>query len=103
MREAAPRPLCQLPRRSLSKPGRPTINLTDAVFTLNHLFLGGPAPDCADAADADDNGDLEITDAVYTLNFLFLGGAEIPEPAGAECGVDPTDDELICGTYERCP
>ena len=32
------------------------LNLTDAVFTLNHLFLGGPAPDCADAADADDNG-----------------------------------------------
>ena len=79
------------------------INLTDAVVTLNHLFLGGPAPDCLDAADADDNGDLEITDAVYTLNFLFLGGTAIPEPAGVECGVDPTADDLGCDDFARCP
>ena len=72
------------------------LNITDAVSTLNHLFRGGPGPDCADAADADDNGDIQITDAVYTLNFLFRGGTAIPEPAGPECGVDPTADELGC-------
>ncbi|MCZ6794118.1 MAG: hypothetical protein O7J95_10960 [Planctomycetota bacterium] len=74
------------------------VDITDAVFTLNHLFLGGRAPDCQDAADADDNGDLDITDAVYTLSWLFLGGAAPPAPGPAECGGDPTADELeICG------
>ncbi len=79
------------------------LNLTDAVFTLGSLFLGEAAPTCADAADADDNGDIQITDAVYTLNFLFLGGTAIPEPAGPECGVDPTDDELGCEQFLKCP
>ena len=55
-----------------------------------------------DAADADDNGAINLTDAVYTLNFLFLGGTEIPEPAGAECGVDPTEDELGCANPPNC-
>ena len=53
-------------------------DLSDAVFILSYLFIGGAAPSCEDAADSDDNGALEITDAVYLLNFLFLGG---PAPA----------------------
>ncbi len=79
------------------------VNITDAVFTLNLLFLGGSAPAYADAADADDNGAINVTDAVYTLNFLFLGGTEIPEPAGAECGMDPSADDLGCDDFARCP
>ncbi len=79
------------------------LNITDAVSTLNFLFLGGTALNCADAADADDNGAINITDAVYTLNFLFLGGTEIPEPAGPECGIDPTDDAVGCDDFAHCP
>jgi len=71
------------------------VELTDAVYTLNHLFLGGPALPCADAGDVDDDGVLNITDAVYTLSFLFLGG---PPPAAPypEAGLDPTEDGLTC-------
>lgn len=75
-------------------------NLTDAVYVLNHLFLGGPAPECPDAADANDSGDLNLTDAVYTLNWLFLGGAPPPSPGPGECGLDPTRDELIACDYD---
>jgi hypothetical protein len=79
-----------------------SINLTDPVYTLNYLFLGGPAPTCEDAADADDSGQLNLTDAVYTLNYLFLGGLP-PSPPGPEtCGVDPTDDDLTCEIYPDC-
>ena len=55
------------------------VDLSDAVYSLSWLFLGGPRLSCEDAADTDDDGRLNVTDAVYTLNFLFLGGA-VPPP-----------------------
>lgn len=77
-------------------------DLSDAVFTLLHLFSGGEAPACLDAADSDDSGSLDISDPVYLLNYLFVGG---PPPANPfpECGPDPTpDDDLGCASYGRC-
>ena len=82
--------------------GNAAANLTDAIFFLNALFLGGPQPACADAADTDDNGVLDISDAVFLLNRLFLGGIDIPAPGPAECGEDPTPDELRCGPGTTC-
>jgi hypothetical protein len=81
-------------------------DLSDAVFVLNHLFVGGAPPTCEDAADIDDNETLEITDAVYLLSFLFNGG---PEPAAPfpECGRDPIDptaenNRLSCVAFLPC-
>ena len=74
------------------------INITDGIFILNFLFLGGPNPPCEDAADADDSNAINITDGIYVLNFLFLGG---PDPAAPypDCGTDPDEDEtVICTT-----
>ena len=71
------------------------VNISDAIFTLDYLFLGGPAPYCDDAADADDSGRLDITDAVRILNHLFLGTATIPAPYPEE-GRDETVDSLGC-------
>jgi hypothetical protein len=79
-------------------------DLSDAVFVLNYLFLGGAAPSCEDAADCDDNGALEITDGIYLLNYLFLGGLQPPAPF-PECGLDPTIEdstELTCGEFLPC-
>jgi subtilisin-like proprotein convertase family protein len=78
------------------------INLTDAVWTLSALFLGGAQPACADAADADDDGSVNIADAVYTLNHLFRGGPEPPAPGPAACGSDPTGDDLPCLPPPQC-
>jgi len=79
------------------------INLTDAIFNLNYLFIGGAEPTCQDSADADNNGSLQLTDGVFILMFLFNGGAPPPDP-GAECGVDPADpaDAMACDTYDSC-
>ncbi len=71
-----------------------SLEITDAVALLGHLFLGGPEPPCPDAADADDNGSQEITDAVVILGYLFLGGANPASPGPAFCGRDPTSDDL---------
>ena len=47
---------------------------SDPVATLFWRFLGGPALPCLDAADADDNGAIEVTDAVRTLEYLSSKG-----------------------------
>ena len=73
------------------------LDLSDAVGTLGFLFLGASPPGCEDAADTDDSGAIDVTDPIALLGHLFLGGREpaVPFP---ECGEDPTDDDLICGT-----
>ena len=76
-------------------------DVTDAVFVLNSLFLGGPAPGCQKAADSNDDGELDVADAVYFLNATFLGGPEVEEPH-ATCGPDPTPDTLTCVAFV-CP
>ena len=78
------------------------LNITDGVFVLNYLFLGGPEPPCQDAADSDDNGTLNITDGVRILNYLFLGGPAPPAPGPDSCGSDPSADDLPACVYASC-
>ena len=93
-----------------------SVDLTDAVFTLNALFQGGPAPSCRDAADSNDDESLDLTDGVFTLNRLFQGGPPIPAPVNIGfqgCGLDFTprfqageianpDMILSCDAYDIC-
>jgi hypothetical protein len=76
-------------------------DLSDAVFTLSHLFTGGPPLACLKAGDSDDSGGLDLSDAVYLLLHLFQGGP----PPGApfeECGLDPSADALACESFPPC-
>ena len=65
------------------------LDLTDAVYTLNFLFLGGAEPPCREACDADSNKRLDLTDGVYTLNFLFLAGP--PPGSYPDCEAAPAE------------
>ena len=58
------------------------------------LFTGGVQPPCPDAADTNDDGNVDISDAVTALAFLFTGGAAPPAPGPEACGPDPTADGL---------
>ena len=71
------------------------------VFVLSHLFGGGGTPPCMKAADVNDTGVIDLTDGVLVLNFLFAMGAE-PGMPFAECGPDPTPDELTCDAFVPC-
>ena len=74
------------------------IDIADAITMLSVLFTGAPAPPCADACDANDDGQFNVGDAVYLLNFLFIPGSPPPPPPGM-CGCDPTEcapDRLDC-------
>jgi bacillolysin/thermolysin len=55
-----------------------SINVADAVFLINFVFKGGPAPDPFDNGDANCDGDVNVGDAVFIINFVFNGG---PEPS----------------------
>jgi len=77
------------------------LDLTDAVFVLLHLFLGGAAPPCAKAADSNDDGRLDIADPVALLRHLFVGAGPLAAPFGS-CGGDPTADQLECREHEPC-
>ncbi len=70
-------------------------DITDAIFILGALFLGGEQPSCPDAADVDDSGIVDITDAINLLIYLFLGGADPADPGPGRCGPDPTKDDAL--------
>ncbi|MGQ9590818.1 MAG: hypothetical protein ACUVYA_11045 [Planctomycetota bacterium] len=63
-------------------------DISDAVFHLSHLFLGGPRWNCEEGADMNGDGKQDISDPVFLLTHLFLGGAE-PPPPYPDCGVGP--------------
>ncbi len=50
-------------------------NVGDAVYLINFVFKGGPAPDPIEAGDANCDGLANVGDAVYMINFVFKGGS----------------------------
>ncbi len=78
------------------------VNLTDAIFILSHLFMGGEGPSCLAAADSTGNRSLDLSDSVFLLNFLFNGGDAPPAPF-PECGpYEARDDDLPCESAGSC-
>lgn len=76
------------------------LSIVDPVNVLNSLF-GPAALDCKDAADADDNGVLNVTDVIAVLGYLFLGTLPPRDPF-AECGQDLRFDALDCERFPPC-
>jgi len=58
--------------------GDGNINIADAIFLVNYLFLDGPEPTPLEAGDADCSGEVDIGDVIFLVNYLFAGGS----PAG---------------------
>ncbi|UCD29676.1 MAG: hypothetical protein JSV03_04125 [Planctomycetota bacterium] len=54
--------------------GDKAINIADAVFIINYIFKGGPAPDPLCIGDANGDGSINVADAVYLINYIFKGG-----------------------------
>jgi hypothetical protein len=79
------------------------INITDGIYILNFLFLGGETPPCMEAANPNDDTVVNITDGIYVLNFLFLGGPD-RLPPGVNCGEEPGDSpsNMGCDSYTNC-
>ncbi len=70
------------------------VNISDAIYTLEWLFLGKPPPEVLDSADTDDDGKNDISDPIFLLNALFIKGGPLPPPYPQD-GRDPTEDNLV--------
>ncbi len=50
------------------------VNVGDAVFVINYVFKGGPAPDPLCTGDANGDGACNVGDAVYLIAYIFNSG-----------------------------
>jgi len=71
------------------------LDISDPAAINSWLFSGQQGPLCLDAADANDDGEVDITDSIYLFVYLFLGGPT-PPPPFPYCGLDTTADGLDC-------
>ncbi|MEM7167184.1 MAG: di-heme oxidoredictase family protein [Planctomycetota bacterium] len=77
-----------------------SVNLSDAIATLNYLFNSGPLT-CEAAADCNANGGVDLADPVYLLGYLFASTTAPPAPF-PDCGVDPAPSSLTCDSAPAC-
>jgi hypothetical protein len=49
------------------------VNIADAVFLINYIFSGGPAPLPCAAGDANGDCSIDIADVVYLIRYIFNG------------------------------
>jgi hypothetical protein len=78
------------------------VNVSDPVTILRNQFRGDAPIRCADAADCNDDGKVDIADAIFSFGYLFRGFRQPPAPFPAP-GRDPTPDVLRCQPQDQSP
>jgi len=71
------------------------VNVSDAVYIINYVFVGGPAPVHFGVGDVDDSASVNVSDAVYLINYVFNGGPEPNCPFVQPIIIDPVDDQIV--------
>lgn len=73
--------------------------MSDAILLVYHLWRDGRPLPCMDAADANDDGSIDVGDVLASLYAVFHG---LPLPPPVLCGADPTPDYLSCDNPGAC-
>ncbi len=60
-----------------------SVDIGDAVYLINYIFKGGPAPEVPNWADVNADCAVNVGDAVYLVNYVFNSGPE-PQPGCVE-------------------
>jgi hypothetical protein len=50
------------------------VNVSDAVYIINYVFVGGDPPDPMESGDANCDDVCNVSDAVWIINYVFVGG-----------------------------
>ncbi len=50
-------------------------NVSDAVWIINYVFVGGDAPDPIEAGNVNCDADVNVSDAVWIINYVFTSGS----------------------------
>jgi hypothetical protein len=82
--------------------GDGALDISDALFIVSYLFLGGRTPACLDSADTDDSGEVDVSDSIRVFRYLFFGAQAPPQPGPGACGLDPTADSIHCAAFSGC-
>mgnify|MGYP006278587353 CR=1 FL=1 len=66
---------CCLARGDLDRSGGPA-DISDLIWMVEWVFLGGVEPPCMEEADVNASGGIpDISDVVHIVDYMFLGGA----------------------------
>jgi hypothetical protein len=73
---------CCITRGDVNHDGAELIDISDLMYLIDYMFLGGPEPQCLDEADVDGDAELlNISDLVFLIDYMFIGGpAPLPCP-----------------------
>ena len=77
-----------------------SLNVTDAIVVLSHMFTNGSDLCCEMSADTNGDNTLNLTDPVYFLNYLFRAGGQIAPP-GEDCGT--VEQGALSCDIQVCP
>jgi hypothetical protein len=64
------------------------VEISDAVYIINYIFLGGGEPSPLQSADVNCDSSADLSDAFYIINFIFMSGSP-------PCDLD-SDGEFDC-------
>ncbi len=78
------------------------LDLSDAIFSLRHLFAGEHIPECVEACNANDDEDHDVSDAIFLLTYLFVGGGERLDAPSPECGQDDEPAKSLGCDFDTC-
>ena len=79
-----------------------SIDISDSLAILAHLFTGEARLGCEVAGDVNTDGAIDPSDPIALLDHLFLGG---PAPGAPypDCGPEAVAGPLDCAVSRRCP
>ncbi len=77
------------------------VDISDAIFLVNSLFVGVGVITCEDACDSNSDAVMDVSDPIFTLNFLFRSGFVLLPPVDT-CDDEPTPTDLTCTDYTSC-
>jgi len=60
------------------------VNVSDAIFIVNYIFVGGSIPDPRENGDTNCDDKINVSDAVWIINYVFVGG-------NSPCDLDDDD------------
>ena len=79
-------------------------DISDLVYLVDYMFVGGPAPPVMSVADIDgDPGSVDIVDLVYLVDYMFVGGPPPDCPiytAPSTTTIIPEEDTTVIIGYD---
>ena len=76
--------------------GSGSVQIVDAIESLEWMFLSGPDPACMAAMDFNEDSSISLTDPIALLTFLFLSG-----PGNVDC-VPQDPQGISCDQPTSC-